>query len=314
MPPYHIAGVANLVSNVYSGRRIVYLFLRSTPEAWLGTVREEQITQGMVVPTMLARIVESARRHTRGQPMPPSPPSFLPSYGGSPMPRRSSTRPRALPRDRVRERLRPHRDQSTIALLGPDDHRAASPPRTRGSGPASAGRAACCRGSSSRYGTRAAPPPPGGTRPLYLRGEQISGEYAGVQPPGRRRGLVPHPRPVRLTPRATCSWRAAQTTRSSAAARTSPRPRSKPCSSPSKGLADVVVVGLPDDEWGQRLVGVVVRGGGYGGVEEDELPRPCPCPAAIVQDARAHRVLGRAAAHRHRQAAAPGPVVARLAD
>src|SRR3984957_18687564 len=56
VPPYHIAGVANLLSNLYAGRSIVYLD-RFSPEDWLETVRGEGITQAMVIPTMLARVV-----------------------------------------------------------------------------------------------------------------------------------------------------------------------------------------------------------------------------------------------------------------
>src|SRR5947208_888075 len=57
VPPYHVAGVTNLVSNLYAGRRIVYLdsFDAAT---WLETVRREHVTQAMVVPTMLARVVD----------------------------------------------------------------------------------------------------------------------------------------------------------------------------------------------------------------------------------------------------------------
>src|ERR1700722_13537085 len=58
VPPYHVAGVANLVSNLYAGRRVVYLDA-FVPEAWLETVRKEQVTHALVVPTMLARIVDS---------------------------------------------------------------------------------------------------------------------------------------------------------------------------------------------------------------------------------------------------------------
>ena len=57
VPPYHIAGVANLLSNMYAGRHIIYLD-RFDPDLWLSTVREHEITQAMVVPTMLAQIVE----------------------------------------------------------------------------------------------------------------------------------------------------------------------------------------------------------------------------------------------------------------
>ncbi len=57
VPPYHVAGVANVLSNVYSARRLVYL-PAFTPESWLATVQAEGITNAMVVPTMLARVVD----------------------------------------------------------------------------------------------------------------------------------------------------------------------------------------------------------------------------------------------------------------
>ena len=56
VPPYHIAGMANLLSNIYAGRRIVYLDAFDA-QVWLETVRREGVTQAMVVPTMLARVV-----------------------------------------------------------------------------------------------------------------------------------------------------------------------------------------------------------------------------------------------------------------
>ena len=56
-PPYHIAGLVNLVSNLYGGRRIVYL-PQFEAAAWVATVRAERVTHAMVVPTMLARIAE----------------------------------------------------------------------------------------------------------------------------------------------------------------------------------------------------------------------------------------------------------------
>ncbi len=56
VPPYHIAGLTNLLSNLYSGRRVVYL-AAFDPKVWLDTVRREKVTHAMLVPTMLARIV-----------------------------------------------------------------------------------------------------------------------------------------------------------------------------------------------------------------------------------------------------------------
>jgi acyl-CoA synthetase (AMP-forming)/AMP-acid ligase II len=46
---------------VFAGRRVVYL-PDFTPEAWVATVGDEQITQAMVVPTMLARVLDVLAR------------------------------------------------------------------------------------------------------------------------------------------------------------------------------------------------------------------------------------------------------------
>ena len=42
-PPYHIAAVANLLSNLYSGRRVVYLN-RFTARSWLEVTSAERVT------------------------------------------------------------------------------------------------------------------------------------------------------------------------------------------------------------------------------------------------------------------------------
>jgi acyl-CoA synthetase (AMP-forming)/AMP-acid ligase II len=57
-PPYHIAGMANVLSNLFAGRRIVYL-PHFDPRRWLELVETERITHAMVVPTMLSRIVDA---------------------------------------------------------------------------------------------------------------------------------------------------------------------------------------------------------------------------------------------------------------
>jgi acyl-CoA synthetase (AMP-forming)/AMP-acid ligase II len=60
VPPYHVAGLANLLTNLYAGRRLVYLagFDAAT---WLATVRRERVTHALLVPTMLAGVVAELR-------------------------------------------------------------------------------------------------------------------------------------------------------------------------------------------------------------------------------------------------------------
>ena len=65
VPPYHIAGVANMLSNLFAGRRLVYL-QAFDPHVWLETVRAEGVSNAMVVPTMLARIVDALHGEPAG--------------------------------------------------------------------------------------------------------------------------------------------------------------------------------------------------------------------------------------------------------
>ena len=120
VPPYHVAGISAVLSSAYAGRRVVYL-PNFTPEDWVATARDERVTHAMVVPTMLGRLLDVLDRTGEGL-------EHLRhlAYGGGRM---------AIPViERALHRL-PHVDfvnaygltetSSTIAVLGPEDHRAA---------------------------------------------------------------------------------------------------------------------------------------------------------------------------------------------
>jgi long-chain acyl-CoA synthetase len=121
VPPFHIAGVAAMLSSTYAGRRVVPL-PHFSPEAWLALTAREGVTHAFVVPTMLARIVArleedpdldvSSLRHL--------------AYGGSRMP--TPILERALTRFPNAEFVNAYgltETSSTVCILGPDDHRAA---------------------------------------------------------------------------------------------------------------------------------------------------------------------------------------------
>jgi len=176
VPPYHIAGVGAALSNLYAGRKMVYLPDFDERE-WVRLINAEQVTTATVVPTMLDRIVTvlEAGGHE------------LPSlrnlaYGGSKV---------GLPLVRRALELLPHvgfvnaygltETSSTIAVLTPDDHWAAhsaSEPEV-----------------AKRLGSVGRPVPgievqirdeqgrtlgPGETGELFVRGEQVSGRYTGI--------------------------------------------------------------------------------------------------------------------------------------
>jgi acyl-CoA synthetase (AMP-forming)/AMP-acid ligase II len=121
VPPFHVAGVASILSSTWIGRRIVPL-PRFTPEEWVATVQRERVTHATVVPTMLDRIVAYMEADSGAR----VPTLRNLAYGGSRM--HVSVLERAL-------RLMPETDfvnaygltetSSTVALLGPDDHRLA---------------------------------------------------------------------------------------------------------------------------------------------------------------------------------------------
>jgi acyl-CoA synthetase (AMP-forming)/AMP-acid ligase II len=178
VPPYHVAGVGAALSNLYAGRKIVYLRQFDASE-WIRLINAERITTATVVPTMLDRIVARLECDS----------AELPSlrnlaYGGSKVP---------LPLVRRALELLPDvgfvnaygltETSSTIAVLTPGDHRAAA--------------RATDEVMARRLGSVGQPVPgvevqiraddgrvlgPGETGELFVRGDQVSGRYAEIGP------------------------------------------------------------------------------------------------------------------------------------
>ncbi|ORA19962.1 AMP-dependent synthetase [Mycobacterium arosiense ATCC BAA-1401 = DSM 45069] len=176
VPPYHIAGIGAALSNLYAGRRIVYL-CKFDPREWAQLVRDERVTTATVVPTMLDRIIAELEAS----------PTDLPTlrtlaYGGSKV---------GLPLVRRTMALLPHvglvnaygltETSSTIAVLTPEDHRTAH--------------CATEEAVARRLGSVGRPVPgievqvrdvdgavlpPGQMGELFVRGAQVSGRYTGL--------------------------------------------------------------------------------------------------------------------------------------
>jgi acyl-CoA synthetase (AMP-forming)/AMP-acid ligase II len=161
---------------VYAGRRVLYL-PQFSPEGWLDLVGSEQISSAMVVPTMLARIVEHLGD---GQAAVPALRSM--AYGGARLPLPVLERAlRAFPTVAFANAYGLTETSSTIAVLGPDDHRDAvgsDDPAIRAR-LGSAGRLVGGVEGEIRApeGTVLGPGEPG---ELWVRGPQISGEYVGI--------------------------------------------------------------------------------------------------------------------------------------
>ena len=175
VPPYHIAGIAAVLSSLYAGRRIMYQ-PSFDAEAWVRLASEEKITHAMVVPTMLGRIL-SAMEST-GLELPAL--RHL-SYGGGRMPLELVERMlRDLPQVDLVNAYGLTETSSTIAMLTPDDHReayASSDPEVR-SRLGSVGRPLPALEVEVRNVDEEALPA-GEKGEIWVRGEQVAGEYVG---------------------------------------------------------------------------------------------------------------------------------------
>jgi fatty-acyl-CoA synthase len=176
VPPYHIAGISSILSSLYSGRRMVYM-PGFDPEGWVDTVDREGVTQAMVVPTMLGRILDRVEdggrdlatlRHL--------------SYGGGRMPVETIERAiKVLPDVNFVNAYGLTETSSTVSVLTPADRcppwRWTSAIRTAGPFPPVSG-ARCGSGASrSRASTSAAASSPrtAGSAPATRAGSTATG-------------------------------------------------------------------------------------------------------------------------------------------
>ncbi|MEU4837771.1 class I adenylate-forming enzyme family protein [Nocardia testacea] len=250
-PPYHIAGMGAVLSNVYAGRRMVHL-PDFTPRAWLDTIRDEEITSAMVVPTMLARVVE----YLDGAPG-NAPKLASLAYGGARMPQPVLERAlEAFPDTGFVNAYGLTETSSTIAVLGPDDHREAlADPRLRvrlsSVGRVVPGMEAQIRdedGAVSADGTIGL---------LWVRGAQVSGEYMGKGSALDADGWFPTRDRARIEDGYLYIGGRADDTIIRGGENIAPAEIEDVLSRHSE-VREVAVIGIPDDEWGERICAVIV--------------------------------------------------------
>ncbi|MEW1825961.1 long-chain fatty acid--CoA ligase [Streptomyces sp. NPDC088196] len=256
VPPYHVAGLMNLLTNLYSGRRLVYLPAFDAGE-WLATARREQVTHALVVPTMLARIVAEVPADDAGTPTLRSL-----AYGGARTPRPVVERALEIfPGTGFVNAYGLTETASSVAVLGPDDHRealAASDLAVRdrlGSvGRALPGIEIEIRDDEGKLA------PAGETGLVFVRGDQISGEYGGRSAldadgwfPTRDRGRLDADGYLFIEGRADDTI--IRGGENIAPAEIEDVLVAHP------GIVEAAVIGVPDPEWGQRIVAVVVGEG-----------------------------------------------------
>jgi fatty-acyl-CoA synthase len=176
VPPYHIAGIAAVLSSLYAGRRIMYLPTFDATE-WVRQAAEERITHAMVVPTMLGRILQAVEESG----IEPAALRHL-SYGGGRMPLELVERTlRDMPHVDLVNAYGLTETSSTIAMLTPDEHReafASDDPAVRAR-LGSVGRPLPSLEVEVRDVDEAALPS-GQKGEIWVRGEQVAGEYVGT--------------------------------------------------------------------------------------------------------------------------------------
>jgi fatty-acyl-CoA synthase len=256
VPPYHIAGVSAVLTSTYVGRRIVQLEA-FTPGDWVRAARNERVTHAMVVPTMLGRVLDVLQES--GESLPAL--RHL-SYGGGRMPLATIERAmKLLPDVDFVNAYGLTETSSTISVLSADDHRAA----IRAGDVAARGRLASVGRPLPSLeveirGPDGAPVAAGVAGEVFVRGDQVSGEYRS-HTALREDGWFPTN---------DCGWLDDDGYLFVDGRLDDVIVRGGENISPGEiedalrlhpAVADVAVFGLPDDQWGERVACVIVAKG-----------------------------------------------------
>lgn len=267
VPPYHIAGISAIMSNIYACRQVVQLPAFDAAE-WLRLCASESVTSAFVVPTMLSRIIETLDASD----MDPATMQSLVSiaYGGGKMPVPVIERALELfPNVNFTNAYGLTETSSTITLLDPDDHRAAfaSDDKSVRARLGSVGKALPSIEIEIRDEDGKCTPA-GDAGEVYVRGPQVSGEYEGRSVldsegwfPTRDAGYLDEEGYLFLSGRADDVI-----------------VRGGENISPGEiedllhrhpAIADVAAVGVPSEEWGEAVALAVVLADGAKTTEED---------------------------------------------
>lgn len=256
VPPYHIAALANILTNLYAGRRFIVLDKFQASD-WVGLVREEGVTHAMVVPTMLARILDLGDHRVATL--------RTLSYGGAPMPTAVIERAlRAWPEVDFVNAYGLTETSSTISVLTPEDHRASI--------------AAVDPGVRARLGSAGQVLPhielevrdedgivvPRGRKGrIWVRGPQVSGEYVGLGRVTDDEGFFDTRDDGRLDDDGYLFIEGRSDDTIIRGAENIAPAEIEDVLMRHASVLDAAVVGVPDQEWGQRVVAVAVLRQGH---------------------------------------------------
>lgn len=266
VPPYHIAGISAVLSSVFSGRRVVQL-PNFTADEWIALVNKEKVSNAFVVPTMLARIVETIGDDAEAE----MPSLRALAYGGGKMPLSVIERAMTLfPNADFTNAYGLTETSSTIAILGPQDHRDA---------------AASSDDQMRRRLVSVGQPLPGveveirddegqllsaGERgEIYVRGEQVSGEYVGRASSLDQQGWFPT-RDAGSMDSAGYLFLEGRADDVIVRGGENMSPGEiEDIMLEHEAVADVAVVGIPDEQWGEAVAAVAVLKAGKSAKAEE---------------------------------------------
>jgi acyl-CoA synthetase (AMP-forming)/AMP-acid ligase II len=258
VPPYHVIGVTAVLGSLHAGRRQIFLGAFS-PAAWLAAAKADHATSATLVPTMLARLTH----HLDGR-VADVPTLRIIAYGGSKMPRPVLERAlHSFPQVDFLQSYGLTETNGGITALRPEDHRvalASDDPavaaRLGSVGPTLPGIELQVRAADGTALTA------GEVGELWVRGRRVSRAYLGtgsaLDPDGwfptRDFGYVDRDGFVFIEGRTDdVIIRGGENI---APAEIEDVLVEHPA------IEEVVVVGVPDEEWGERITAVIVLADG----------------------------------------------------
>jgi acyl-CoA synthetase (AMP-forming)/AMP-acid ligase II len=272
VPLYHIAGATNMMTTLWTGRRLV-LMPQFEPRGWLDLVERERITHAFLVPTMVKKLLDEPDLERRDL----SSLEIL-SYGGAAMPfpvvRRAIERfPKSVG---FVNAFGQTETTSTLTVLGPDDHRLDGTPEEverKTKRLTSIGRP-LPDVEVRIVGDDGAALPPGEVGEICVRTPRVMKGYAGAESPLLRDGWLPT-RDMGWLDEDGYLYIAGRKDDMIIRGGENIAPAEVEATLQSHPAVDeAAVIGVPDLEWGQRVAAfVVVRPGAT--VTDEELVDFC---------------------------------------
>ena len=266
VPPYHIAGISAVLSSVFSGRRVVQL-PDFEAQQWIDLINKEQVSNAFVVPTMLARIVE-----TIGDDAEAAMPSLRAlAYGGGKMPLSIIERAMTLfPNADFTNAYGLTETSSTVAILGPQEHRDAVGSddkqvrrRLVSVGQALPGVEVEIRDDEGKVLAA------GQRGEIYVRGEQVSGEYVGRASSLDQQGWFPTRDAGSMDSEGYLFLEGRADDVIIRGGENMSPGEIEDILLEHEAVADVAVVGIADEQWGEAVAAVAVLKSGKSATAQD---------------------------------------------